>query len=405
MRAVDRAAKPLYSVWELTLQCDLACRHCGSRAGRKRPDELTTAEALDLVGQLRDLGVKEISLIGGEAYLHEGWFEVGKAIDDAGMSFTMVTGGRGINAGRSKQLADAGANAVGISIDGLEELHDELRAFKGSYKAAVSAIGYLQAEGIDVNVNTQITRQALRQVEPMLDHMMDLGIYGWQVQMTVPMGRAADEPDRLLQPYQVLEVLPLVARCAEKARRRDVEVVPGNDIGYFGPYESQIRPFNHNQHRLSCTAGRETMGIEANGSIKGCPSLPSADYIGGNIRDASLEDIWHRAKALQFTRDRSERELWGFCKSCYYRAECLGGCSWTAHVLFGKRGNNPYCHHRALELLREGKRERIVQVERAPGKPFDYGRFKTIVEKWPKDELRRARELAESGEGFLLNTP
>ena len=33
---------------ELTLACDLACRHCGSRAGRARPDELTTEEALDL---------------------------------------------------------------------------------------------------------------------------------------------------------------------------------------------------------------------------------------------------------------------------------------------------------------------------------------------------------------------
>src|SRR5262245_25723218 len=30
------AVRPIYAVWEITLACDLACRHCGSRAGRSR---------------------------------------------------------------------------------------------------------------------------------------------------------------------------------------------------------------------------------------------------------------------------------------------------------------------------------------------------------------------------------
>jgi hypothetical protein len=55
-RAVDRSWRPSLAVWELTLRCDLACRHCSSRAGHARADELTTSEALDLVGQLAELG-------------------------------------------------------------------------------------------------------------------------------------------------------------------------------------------------------------------------------------------------------------------------------------------------------------------------------------------------------------
>src|SRR5262245_43046472 len=69
-RPVDLRARPVHAVWELTLACDLACRHCGSRAGRARPDELTRDEALDLVRQLAELGVQEVTLIGGEAYLY-----------------------------------------------------------------------------------------------------------------------------------------------------------------------------------------------------------------------------------------------------------------------------------------------------------------------------------------------
>src|SRR6185503_11754330 len=47
---------------------------------------------------------------------------------------------------------------------------------------------------------------------------------------------------------------------------------------------------------------------------------------------------------------------------------------------FGRAGNNPYCHHRALELSKQGLRERIAQIEKAPGVPFDHGQFELILE-------------------------
>jgi hypothetical protein len=58
----------------------------------------------------------------------------------------------------------------------------------------------------------------------------------------------------------------------------------------------------------------------------------------------------------------------------------MGGCTWTSHVFFGRPGNNPYCHHRALELLRAGRRERLVQEKPAEGRPFDHGTFRIVEE-------------------------
>src|SRR5580704_1673390 len=95
-RAVDRGWRPVYAVWEITLRCDLACRHCGSRAGRARPDELSTPEALDLVRQMAELGVKHVTLIGGEAYLRDDWLRIARAIRDHGMVPSMTTGARGM---------------------------------------------------------------------------------------------------------------------------------------------------------------------------------------------------------------------------------------------------------------------------------------------------------------------
>jgi radical SAM protein with 4Fe4S-binding SPASM domain len=156
---------------------------------------------------------------------------------------------------------------------------------------------------------------------------------------------------------------------------------PGNNIGYFGPYESLWRGSGDERvYWTSCNAGENTLGIEADGTIKGCPSLPTTPYTGGKIRDLSLKDIWWKTDELSFNRTRTNQDLWGFCGSCYYANVCKAGCTWTTHVLFGRAGNNPFCHHRALELSKQGLRERIAQVESAPGIPFDHGRFELILE-------------------------
>jgi hypothetical protein len=98
------------------------------------------------------------------------------------------------------------------------------------------------------------------------------------------------------------------------------------------------------------------------------------------VRDLTIEDIWNHSDQLRFTRDRTLDDLWGYCRGCYYADVCRSGCTWTNHTLLGRAGNNPYCHFRALELAKQGKRERIVKVEEAPGKPFDRGRFALILE-------------------------
>jgi radical SAM protein with 4Fe4S-binding SPASM domain len=401
VRAVDRGWRPVYAVWEVTLRCDLACRHCGSRAGHARPDELSTDEALDLVGQMAELGVREVTLIGGEAYLRDDWLEIVRAIRDRGMQCSTTTGGRGITEEIARAAKAAGIQSASVSVDGLRSTHDHIRALDGSFDAAMRALRAFRAAGIPVSSNTHINRINVREIPELFELLVAQGIHSWLMQLTVGMGRAADEERLLLEPYQVLEVLPMLARLKRRADQAGVRFWAGNNVGYFGPYESVIRASYPQGHMGSCGAGRTVLGIEANGDIKGCPSLPTADYVGGNVRDFSLKDIWERSEPLRFTRGRATDDLWGHCASCYYAKNCLGGCTWTTHVLFGKRGNNPFCHHRALELLREGKRERLVRTERAEGMPFDYGRWEIVEEAWPAGELDRARALATGEEGWL----
>jgi len=381
-RDADLAFAPFLVVWEITLRCDLACRHCGSRAGAARPDELTTTEALDLVRQLAELGTREVALIGGEAYLREDWLELVRAIRARGMLPTMTTGGRGLDAERARAAKEAGLHSVSVSVDGAEETHDRLRGVRGSHRAALDAMEHLRAAKIPFAANTQINRLSAGELESVLETIAAAGAKSWQIQLTVAMGRAADEPDVLLQPYDLLALFPVLDRLATRATALGVNLVAGNNVGYFGPHERALRGRRAAGHSTGCGAGRITMGIEADGTIKGCPSLGTARWAGGNVREAPLAEIWRRATALRYTRDRTVADLWGYCATCYYADTCRAGCTWTSDSLFKRPGNNPYCHHRALELRKQGLRERLVRVEEAPGQPFDEGRFELVLEPW-----------------------
>src|SRR5215203_536377 len=160
----DRSSlTPVHAVWEITLACDLKCQHCGSRAGKRRPEELTTDECLDLVRQLARMGTREVTLIGGEAYLRRDWLQIIREIRDQGMDCSMQSGGLNLTDERIKAAVDAGLQALGISIDGLRDVHDQLRGVKGSFDAAFKALKSVKKHGLSSTVNTQITSLVILQ--------------------------------------------------------------------------------------------------------------------------------------------------------------------------------------------------------------------------------------------------
>ncbi len=383
---VETECKPLLAVWEITLRCDQRCRFCGTRAGKGHPQELSTEEALDVVQQLAEMGTAEVAVHGGEAYLRKDWLEIVAAIVERGMDCTMVTGGRGFSAELARATQSAGITAVSVSVDGTESTHDELRGIAGSHASARSALQNLADAGVPVGCNTQINRKNFRELDAIADVAIASGAYGWQVQLMVPMGRAADAEDLWLEPYDILEVMPRIAELRQRCDDHGVHLWPGNNVGYFGPYEYLLRKDRTRTGFSSgCGGGIRTIGIEANGDIKGCSAMASKGFVGGNVRSKSIREIWDHAPELQFTRGFLLDDLWGQCRSCYYAMTCKGGCIWTSSTLLGRAGNNPYCHHRALELLARGQREVLRRVEEAPGELRDTARFELSVEDAPAE--------------------
>jgi radical SAM protein with 4Fe4S-binding SPASM domain len=389
-----RGAHPVFVVWELTLKCDQPCGHCGSRAGEARERELSTSEIFEVAASLARLGAREVAVIGGEAYLRPDLHDIVRELCRLGLRVSMQTGGRAFTLERAQGLREAGLASLGVSVDGPARVHDRLRGNLGSHAAAINALRNARQAGMLLSANTQVNQLTWTTLRETAAELQSLGVQTWQVQLTGPMGRAADRPEWILEPWRIVDVIDTLAAIQLDAVARDVKddhgvvfnVLANNNIGYYGPHEHVIRsrPGAGEVYYSGCNAGIFVLGIESDGTVKGCPTLPTESYAGGNVRDMSLEDIWARSEILRFARDRTTGELWGFCKSCYYADTCRAGCSWTAHTTLGKRGNNPFCYHRVVQLRKSGIRERLVPVERAPNKPYDHGRFEIAEEPWPE---------------------
>jgi radical SAM protein with 4Fe4S-binding SPASM domain len=391
---------PAYVVWELTLACDQPCAHCGSRAGKARPSELSTDEALSVVAELAAMGAREVVLIGGEAYLHPGFTAIARALGERGIVATLTTGGRGVDAALAAEIRAAGIGQVSVSVDGLEAAHDAIRRAKGSFASALAALEHLRQAGVPILANTHVNRVNAPDLEALYELLRERGVEAWQLQITAALGRAADRPAMLLQPYDLVALMPRIAALKERALADGLTLLPGNNLGYFGPEETLLRSARpeHGDHFQGCQAGKLVLGIESDGAVKGCPSLQTSAYVGGNLRSRALASIWAEAPELAFTRARTVESLSGFCRTCPFAEPCMGGCTFTAHALFGKPGDNPYCHYRARTLAREGLRERLVPREAAPGEPFDHGLFELVREPWgaPEPELEHGGDATRA---------
>ena len=77
--------KPIAAVWEITMGCNLRCRHCGSSCAKPLPDELSTFEALKLCDDLAELGMEWVSLSGGEPTTRVDWDQIVQRLADNGV--------------------------------------------------------------------------------------------------------------------------------------------------------------------------------------------------------------------------------------------------------------------------------------------------------------------------------
>jgi radical SAM protein with 4Fe4S-binding SPASM domain len=341
---------PLRAVLETTLACDLRCRHCGSRAGRARPDELTTIECARLFGELATLGTRWLTLSGGEPTARPDWVDLVGAAAAAGLRAGMITNALSFDDRAAEAAKAAGLNAVGFSLDGIGPTHDRIRGRVGHYARVVHAMEAARHAQLPFALITHLNATNIAQLELIHDLALSNGAYAWQVQLGTNMGNLADHPELLVAP----RALPAIeARLGWLVARSPLKIYPSDSIGYFGPNEHLLRRAAGGSCFGGCPAGLRVVGIESNGNVKGCLSIMAgynargAGFVEGNVRVDPLADIWHREGAFAYTREFDVADLGGACRECAQAAKCRGGCT-AKKVASGGGAENPMCVLRAI---------------------------------------------------------
>jgi len=137
MNLTESYQNPHIAVWELTLKCNLKCLHCGSSAGKKRTDELSTKEALQLCHDLSDLGFGGIALMGGEVFLRKDWSVISKEIKDLGIALSIITNGFFKPEKFIPELVKLETDCLMLGLDGASaKTQDKIRNVKRSFEKA-----------------------------------------------------------------------------------------------------------------------------------------------------------------------------------------------------------------------------------------------------------------------------
>jgi radical SAM protein with 4Fe4S-binding SPASM domain len=318
--------QPMTAVWEITMGCNMRCKHCGSSCENPLPDELTTEEALDLADQIAELGLTWITLSGGEPFTRKDWHLIAKRLSDNGVIPNIISNGWLVTDDTIAKIKESKVGTIAISLDGLKDTHDYIRK-PGSYYRTLYALKSFVENDVTCGVVTTISNANITELRELRQVLVDLKVPYWQVQIGLPMGNFSKQKAFMLRPEQIDDIIDF---CYETAKGGEITLYPADCIGYYNIKELETRQIAHHTGTLplwkGCNAGKRGFGVLHNGDIMGCTSIRDRQYVEGNIRETPLRAIWENPDNFKWNRTATKAKLKGECNQCKYGDDCLGGC-------------------------------------------------------------------------------
>ena len=303
---------PICLTWELTYACNLQCVHCLSSSGQRDPNELTTAEAKQVLNELRDLQVFYINIGGGEPMVRRDFFELLEYSIGMGIGVKFSTNGAFIDADKARRLAAMDYLDIQISLDGTDAVTNDAVRGEGSYALARRAMDNLAAANFGpFKISVVVTRHNVDQ----LDEFKALAdSYGAQLRITRlrPSGRGADSWHDLhptnAQQRQIYNWL--IAHGDN--------VLTGDSFFHLNALGDPLPGLN------MCGAGRVVCLIDPVGDVYACPFVIHDEFKAGSVRDpGGFAQVWKQSPLFLELR---EPQSAGACSSCGNYDSCQGGC-------------------------------------------------------------------------------
>jgi radical SAM protein with 4Fe4S-binding SPASM domain len=324
---------PHIVIWEMTRACALACRHCRAEAiPRRNPGELTTTEAFALVDAVAECGNPIFILTGGDPFMRDDLCKIVEYAVSRGLRTAVSPSATGrLRPEALQALCRAGCARISLSVDAPDaESHDDFRGVRGSYARTLEALQAARECGIEVQINTTISRFNAGRIAEMADVLRPLDVALWSVFFLVPVGRAtardvldaAETEAAFGALYAASLTLPFPVKTTEAPHyRRYLALATGTPPPPVG-----IRD------------GNGFVFVSHTGAVYPSGFLP---YAAGNVRQDRLAYVYRNHPFMQRLRDPDSFE--GKCGVCEYRRAC-GGSRARAYCMTGDAfASEPTC--------------------------------------------------------------
>jgi len=343
-------------IWNLIRRCNLACKHCyATSADTDFPGELNTQKIFAVMDDLKRFGVPVLILSGGEPLLHPDIFEISRRARDMGFYVGLSSNGTLITQENIDDIVSIGYDYVGVSLDGMAEIHDRFRRKQGAFDESMRGIRLCRDAGLKVGLRFTLTQDNASDLPDLLQLMEDEAIDKFYLSHLNYAGRGNRNRASDLHYQMTREAMDLLFETCwqdvEAGRKR--EFVTGNndaDGVYLLHWARQHLPGHVEAlHKQLLRWGGNASGVNiANidnlGEVH--PDTMWWDYSIGSVKQRPFSEIWQdTSNPLMAGLKARQRPLEGRCAECRHLAICGGNSRTRAWQLTGNVwAEDPGCY-------------------------------------------------------------
>jgi pyrroloquinoline quinone biosynthesis protein E len=312
---------PLWILLELTHKCPLECAYCYNQLDFiNTKDTMNKEDWFRVMEQARQMGAVQLGISGGEPLLNKDVVEIVKKANDLKFYTNLITSGVGASKGVVQKLKDAGLKTVQLGI----QSHDKntmtlITNNKSSYDEKIAFAKEVKEAGLQLIVNTCITRQNIHQVGEIIEFAEKLGANYLEIANIQYYGWALKNINALLPTQEQITKAREVTNYYRK-ERKDMKVF------FVVPDYFATRP-------KACMNGWGTtfLTINPDGIALPCNTANTLPLEFPNVKEFSVEQIWNESEAFNYFRgDKWMKEP---CRTCDERDKDFGGCRCQAYAL------------------------------------------------------------------------
>lgn len=279
---VLRQRVPLFVQILLTSRCNARCKYCDIPSRDKK--EMSTERLLRLLDELAKAGTYRVGLYGGEPLLRNDIHEIVVYAKQLGLMVQLYT--NGILAKKHIETIKL-LDGIFISIDGPEEVHDNIRG-KGNFKKVIEAIEFCK-QYVPVYLMSVITKQNKEYISYLSELSKEYNCFiNYQLVFETP-SMSADVSSFQLSDQEKKECYETIIRL----KRSNSNIALSNsNLMKMANRTATTQKKGYQCGVIKCWNGRGACVIDSDGSVYSCYQLISKENVL-NLNNSNFQDAFN----------------------------------------------------------------------------------------------------------------